>query len=217
MGGAALAISIISLLLTSVGWFVNSWLNARTQKGALINSLTNDARIKLTDAIRNFHAWCASINASVGGMPADDITSFGRTIEHHDRRIRELLELTSNSRTLDWLQRMEEYEPLFPGTAAIRIELLHKVGAACDSARKLAELHTPGSPPPQIDRDRFQAEIYDLVALSWDLLVFIQNESIGRITGNKIPQREPPDPTAVRLIADDRGCLVIKRPKLERA
>jgi hypothetical protein len=112
---------------------------------------------------------------------------------------------------------MEEYEPLFPGTATIRIELLHKVGAACDSAKRLAELHAPGSTPSEIDCERFQVEIYELVALSWGLLVFIQNESIGRITGNKIPQRDPPDPSAIRLIADDQGCLVFKRPKLESA
>lgn len=217
MQGAALAVSVIALVVTGVGWFVNSRLNARTQKQTLVNSLTNDARVTLTDAIRDFHDWCIEIQTRAASMPLHDITSHGQTSEHHEQRKRELRELSADARSFVWLRRLEEYEPLFPRTASIRVELLNMSRAACDGARRLADQHMPGSPPPKDDRDRFREEINDILALTWDLLIFVQNDSIGRITGNKIPQRQPLDPSSIRLTADERGCLAVYRPRREQA
>jgi len=215
MEGAALAVSVIALLLTGLGWFVNSWLNARTQRQALVNSLTNDARVTLTDAIRDFHDWCFDIQSVAQCMPMDDITSLGQTSEHHEKRKRELLTLSTDPRQLVWLRRLEEYEPLFSGIRCVRPELLKIVSTACDSARQLAERHAPGMPPAKDDLDRFAREINDILALAWDLLVYLQNVSIGRITGNEIPERQPLDPSSIRLIADERGRLVVRGPRCE--
>ena len=159
MDGVALAVSIIALVITGVGWFVACWLNARTQKQALINSLTNEARLTLTDAIRDFHEWCSEIRNTGVFMPVDDITSLGQTPDHHEARKRELWQLSIDPRQMTWLRRLEEYEPLFPGTAHVRVELLHKVGGASDTARKLAGQHAPGAPPSEDDLDAFGTAI----------------------------------------------------------
>jgi hypothetical protein len=218
MDGAALAISIIALVITILGWFVNSLLNTRTQRRALINSLTNDARITLTDAIRDFHEWCVDIQTTVASMQVDDITSFGQTNKHHDERKRKLLELSTDSRRqLDWLRRLEEFEPLFPGTASVRVELQNILMATCRSAQQLADQHAPGSPPSNNDLDCFREEIFGILALTWDMLVYLQNVSIGKITGNKIPERQPIDPTSIRLIVDKHGYLAVCRPKQEES
>ena len=213
MEGAALAISIIALVITGVGWFVASWLNTRTQKQALINSLTNDARCTLTDAIREFQDWCVEIQTAATSMPMDDIVSHGKTGVHHEIRRRELERLSTDPRQTTWVKRLEEYEPLFPGTARVRIELLHMVGGASATAQELADQHEPGAPPSKDDLDAFGARVYDLLALTWDLLVYVQNYSIGRITGNRIPEREPEDPTSIKLVADSGGSLRVVRPK----
>lgn len=212
MAGAALAVSIVALAVTGVGWFVSYWLNARTQKQALVNSLTNEARLTLTDAIRDFHDWCSDIHALAGSMPVDDITSLGQTGEHHEARTRRLLELCTDPRRLIWLRRLEEYEPLFPGTASVRVELLHMLEAACESAGSLADQHAPGSPPPKDGLEGFGTEIFDILALTWDLLIYLQDISIGQITGSRIPERAPADRSSIRLVADKRGLLSVLRP-----
>lgn len=217
MEGAALAISVIAIVLTGVGWFVNSWLNARTQRQTLVNSLTNDARVTLTDAIRDFHDWCVDIRTLAASMPVDDITSLGQTGEHHEERKRQLRELATDSRQLVWLRRLEEFEPLFPGTATVRVELLKMSMEACQAAQKLPDQHAPGSPPPKDDLDRFCEEISDILALTWDLLIYVQNVSIGRITGKKVPERQPLDPRSIRLTADQDGHLTVCRAKEEGA
>ena len=217
MEGAALAISVIALALTGLGWFVTSWLNARSQRQTLVNSLTNDARVTLTDAIRDFHDWCVKIQTLAQSMPVDDITSLGTTAEHHQARSRELLELSLDTRQLVWLRRLEEYEPLFPGTAKVRVEILHMNRAVCEFARKLASQHAPGSPPKKEELDRFAGAVMDMLSLTWDLLIYLQNISIGRITGHGIPERQPGDPQSIRLVADKHGVLSVCRPQTEEA
>ncbi len=212
MGGAALAVSIIALVITGVGWFASYWLNARTQKQALVNSLRNEARLTLTDAIRDFHDWCAEIHTLAAAMPVDDITSLAKTAEHHEATKRRLLQLCTGSRQLIWLRRLEEYETLFPGTASVRVEILHMLQAACESGSTLADQHAPGSPPPKDRLDAFGTAIFDILALTWDLLIYLQNISIGQITGSRIPERAPADPSSIRLVADKRGLLTMVRP-----
>lgn len=90
MPSAALALSIVALVVTAVGWFVSYWLNARTQKRVLINSLTNEARITLTDAIREFYDWCVDIQSTIATTPMDDTTSLGQTADQHEARRRRL-------------------------------------------------------------------------------------------------------------------------------
>lgn len=213
MEGAALSVSIIALVISAVGWFVASWLNARTQKQALMNSLTNEARITLIDAIRDFHDWCSRIQITASSMSVDDVTSRGQTTDHHEARSRQLRELSIDPRPMTWLRRLEEYEPLFPATAHVRIEFLDMLEKACKAARLLADQHGPGTPPRKDDRDAFEAEIMDVLALSWDLLIHVQNLSIGRITGNIIAERVPRDPSCIRLVTDSFGSLSVFRPK----
>jgi hypothetical protein len=217
MDGVAIAVSVIAIVITCFGWFVSWRLNASTQRQALVNSITNDARVTLTDAIRDFQDWCADIEPTATTMPMDDITSLGQTSKYHDERKRKILELSVDSRQLLWLRRLEEYEPLFPGTASVRVELQNILMASCDSVLQLANQHAPGSPPPKDDLDRFSKEIYGILALTQNLLVYLQNVSIGQITGNKIPLRQPLDTTSIRLVADKRGCLAVCRPTHEEA
>jgi hypothetical protein len=212
MAGAALAVSIIAMVITGVGWFVSHWLNSRTQKQALVNSLTNEARITLTDAIRDFHDWCCQIRSVVDSMPVDDMTSLGRTADHHETRKRRLLELSTDPRHTIWLRRLEEYETLFPETAHVRVEILDMLEGTCDTARRLADQHEPGVSSSKDDLDGFGTIVFDILALAWDILVHVQNSSIGRITGHKIAERVPKDAASVRLTTDNRGLLRIGPP-----
>jgi hypothetical protein len=133
---------LIALFLTVLGWIVTSCLNARTQRKALINSITNDARVTLTNAIRDFHEWCCDIQITATTMSVDDIICLGQTSKFHEERKRKLQELSTNSRrTLSWLRSLEEYETLFPGTASVRVELQNILMAACNDAQQLADRH----------------------------------------------------------------------------
>lgn len=202
---------MFALAMTALGWFVTYKLNARSQRKALINSLTNEARQDMVDAIREFHDWCVDVNSCVAGMPVDDITSLGRGREHHELRRRTLIEHSLDGRTLKWAKRLEEYEPLFPYTARVREELLQKVTAVCEDLRGIADKHGGGSVPSEAERQTCTGTVMDLLALTWDLLVFIQNDSLGRLTGHRISARVPQDPDAIRLSVDGCGGLAIVR------
>jgi hypothetical protein len=212
MEGAAFAVSILALAVTGVGWFVTYRLNVRTQRMVLVNSLTNEARLTLTDAIREFHEWCCDVHVQIACMEIDLTTESRRISRLHESRSQRLRQLCMERRQMTWLRRLEEYEPLFPRTANARIELLHMLGAATHFADNLATQLAQGVLPSQEDRDACGKAFMDILSLTWDLLIYLQNESIGCITGSKIAERQPADSTSVRLVPDTKGDLVIVPP-----
>jgi hypothetical protein len=211
MEQAALSISIIALVLTAAGWIVAYWLNDRTQKQILINTLLNEARNDLITTLREFHQWCIDLHSYSIGMKVDDITSAGQHSRYHDERKQKLTAFTWDDRRLDCFRRLEEYETLFPGTATVRVEILEMVNSVCEESKKLADQHQPGRPPSDEALDDFRRVVFDVLSLAHDLMIYIQNFSIGQITGNKVPERKPLVPNSIRLVSDKKGGLKMVR------
>lgn len=217
MDGAALSVSITALLITCLGWVVTYLSSARTQRRMLINSLTNEARESLTDAIRDCQEWCSELLGTGDSMAVDEITSGGLLTDHHDARKRRLWLLSVDPRRIAWLRRLEEYEPLFSDTGDVRVELLQMTETISDLTRKLAKEHSPGSPPLPNAISAFNTEIFDLLSVSWDLLVHIQNSSIGKLTGKSIKKRAPLNPNSTRLEVTRWGTLRLIRTEIPHA
>jgi hypothetical protein len=208
----SLFVSCLALCATCLGWYVTYRLSASNQKQGLLNSLTNDARRELTTAIRDFHDWCSELSAKVDSMPFDDITSGRKDLAHHETRSQCIIALCMDERQLTWARRLEEYELLFPGTSLARMELLQMTGAVSDRARKLARQHGQGVVPTAEERNACIEAVLDVLSLTWDMLIYLQNESIGRITGRRVPERAPTEPRSIRLRVGREGTLLVLRP-----
>ena len=102
-----------------------------------------------------------------------------------------------------WVFVLEQYEVLFPETARCRIQLVHRSvrvrdglltffsDMLMDSARR-EEIITTAEP--------LRGELSDQSALLKDLLVHLQNATLGDVVGREAPFRQPPDPAVPRIV-----------------
>jgi hypothetical protein len=113
---------------------------------------------------------------------------------------------------------LEEYEILFPKTANLRKELLDRhskmmeyLDSVATELISISFLSTPLEKRKEVV-EKVQKErglICDQRALMEDLQIYLQNFCLGHITGNKIPERQPTDPSVPRIVQDEHGNLRI--------
>jgi hypothetical protein len=101
------------------------------------------------------------------------------------------------------LERLEEYELLFPQTRDVRLRLS---GLSIDLITELRQFRDAFSnfgghageaiaaAPALLDH------LEDRGAFVHDLLVFVQNETFRRLTKGSVFYRNPPDPTVPRIV-----------------
>jgi hypothetical protein len=205
----AIYISIAGVIISVVGWFVVHAMAIRTQRLALINTLRNEARTAIVDSIHEYHNCCTEIIVAAANANVDEVLArVGATSPHIDRS-RRLREACIDTRTFIWLRRLEEYESLFPETARVRTELLSRNVKALDEVRKFADMYEHGEAPydsPELNT--LVDEFYNLTSLAWELLIHIQNRSIGETTGHQVATRKPVS-SKYPVITKNEGHLVI--------
>jgi hypothetical protein len=212
MSVAAFCVSIVSLLTSIIGWFVVQHLTLRNQEKALINSLRNDARIAITDAINDCIECLIEINATISAAPVDKVFEETGDLSARSRRSRRLRDLCVSTSTYLWIRRLEEFESLFPATAHVRVELLQRANAIIDRVRKFADNYEADilvRESPEISE--ISDELHNVISLAWDVIVYIQNRSIGAITGHNVPSRKPTKGDLPIVIEDKAGHLTISK------
>jgi hypothetical protein len=211
---AALYISIAGIVVSIVGWFVVHWSTDRMQQRNLVNSLRNEARISITNAIHDYHECCVDIIVCATSASVDEILAQAGVVAPHIRRSRSLRESCIDSRTHIWLRRLEEFECLFSETATARVELLYRNQHALAQMIGFADQYEQQQvSPPSSGMDAIVDEFWDLVSLTWDLLIHVQNRSIGEITGHTVPPRKPIRGEHPILTTNPSGQLVITQSR----
>ncbi len=206
----SIAISVVGLVISITGWIVVHLLALRTQKLALINSMRNEGRLEITQRIREFHDCCNEIQSASSLAFMDDSLLAAGADNPYRTRANRIRELCTDERLHLWQRSLEEYELLFPETANVRVELLHRSSRVFDEMRLIADRYESGAADPRTSElDAHASEIWDLVALTWDLLIYVQNKCIGDLVGKHIPARQVTSPELPKIATKANGQLEI--------
>ena len=206
----SIAISVIGLIISITGWIVVHLLALRTQKLALINSMRNEARLEITRKIHEFHDCCNEIQSASSIAFMDDSLLAAGVDNPFRTRANRIRELCTDERLHLWLRPLEEYELLFPETTNVRIQLLHRSNQVLAERRSIADRYENGATEPRTSElDAHASEIWDLVALTWDLLIYVQNKCIGDLVGKHIPPREVTSPELPKIAMGTNGQLEV--------
>jgi hypothetical protein len=208
----AIYISIAGVVISVVGWFVVHVLAVRTQRLTLVNTLRNEARIAIVDSIHQYHDCCTEIIVKASSASVDEVLARAGVASPHIDRSRSLRDACTDTRTHIWLRRLEEFECLFPETSAVRVELLSRNLDALERMRKFADAYERGdSSHESPELEALVDEFFDLTSLAWDLLIYVQNRSIGEITGHQVATRKPVNNQHPLITKDTSGQLIISR------
>ncbi|MCQ4575363.1 MAG: hypothetical protein NOU37_08980 [Candidatus Brocadiales bacterium] len=212
-------IAISALVISVAGWIVAHFLTIKARKKSFLNEVTDNARLEITKAIRDYQNWLNKISTEISGLRF-------RITEEEDNRPVDWTSVSSEfgqllyegNHSLRWIFCLEEYEVLFPKTAGLRRELVgkdRKIGEDLSSLSAelihISLLSTPLEKRKEVVKkaQKESTAICDQVTLMEDFLIYLQNFCLSSITGNKIPEREPKDPSVPRIVQDENGNLRI--------
>jgi hypothetical protein len=219
--------AIIAVSIAVAGWIANHLLTIQAQKKSFINELKNTARSEIVSSLRNYHESLVNLGRAkgrldhlllslevIGSIPVRDdlIVNFIKLCSEPN------MTLIPNARTI-----IEEYETLFPQTAAVRIYLYKKhVGIFYDFKEAANQLKKTMSSVSyrQLETILGKIDRFGIPAQLWivkDFLVCIQNLSLGEITGKTVIQKrltgEIPEVKHPRLIMDSKNNIIITKSK----
>lgn len=209
---------IIGISIAVAGWLANHFLSIRAQNKSFMNQIINNARIELNESIKEYIKWLDDILKAFVNINMTVNPYFGR--KRHELDDNYSVVLTEFFKLLDryflhppFINRLVEYETLFPQMKDARIYLnrqhnnlyihfrqtMDKYKAENITSEKLREL-----------TDAFKSELVSAqdIALN-DLLICIQNITIGKITGNKLEHPIYPTEKSSRIMTDENGNLII--------
>jgi hypothetical protein len=206
-------------LVAVVGWGVSHWLTLRAQRENFRNQLLDRARMEIARSLHTHQDWLGRIWTTLMLVHTNAVLEsqgVPTNWEHARELVRDLL---GNHRAgSEWSTAMEEYESLFPETSRVRVALLQRGRTVLDILSKLSSdlmsATFPGAALPARQAVGFWAKeqqgfLLDQQSLLVDLSVHLQNASVGRITGAKVPLRKPTDPSVPMIVVGADGFLSI--------
>lgn len=203
-------------LFVAVGWVVTHILSINAQNKNFINNIKNNARLKINKALLEYQGWLGSINSvTFETRNAMDMEKYGvkvNWIEKHQK----FINVFYDNKKIDWIFLLEEYEIIYPETRKIRHYLFERDRKIKEVVNEFIKNLIPNNSETIHKRNEaliilegmFEF-IYDQIALLEDLKVYIQNNCLRCITGNKIPYREPKDEKILRIFENGKGQLNI--------
>jgi len=211
--------TIIIATLMVLGWIIVHILNNKTNEKLFMNNIINNARKDILEKIRDYQDWLLNSYTGILGIDFNFVLhEMGLTVNWIEKQGNYNNLFYSDRRASRWIFCLEEYEILFPETAECRKELLDrhsKIQAYTFEFFK--ELPLGKMQPEEYEEKKSllikikkDAEILlDQLSLMVDLQVYIQNKCLGKLTGYKIPEREPEDLSVPKIFQDESGCLKI--------
>jgi hypothetical protein len=215
--------TIIAVTIAVFGWLVNHYLSIRAQEKSFINQVKNTARSDITNALRDYLKWLEDISReeykmrmlSISNPELDELIPFQR---HH---FNNFISLVSEKFQLPYaINTLEEYETLFPQTKEVRDYLNKKHSSIYFHLMKIAnilkneETITLEELINIIDK-MMGFEIGAQKQIIRDLIICIQNLSLGEITGKAVIPKEYSDIQIKhpRLILDSKKNITIIKDK----
>jgi hypothetical protein len=207
--------AFVGWMLTLVGWIVSHVLTIRAQRQQFLNTVLDAGRKDVVRAIRRQQAWLSDVGSGLMGL------EFVQLREEHGGggpllwlETSEKLRRKLFSEHGDLSQALEEYENLFPQTVVCRVELGQRLIQFLQATNQIvSELFDQNLRQEAIGRARelSLSDRLDLAALLEDLRVFIQNDTLGKITGLKVAHRRVREERAPRLLPDPDGVLRVQQ------
>lgn len=196
---------LVPALVSVVGWIAVYGFNVRAQTRALRLQVVDRARLDVVSELRKYQHWLSAL-----WYPVFSADSGASAFDHGKwERLQTQLSgaLDEHRPSQAWQLRLEEYEILFPESRGVRIELGHRsreiVRLAVDASVCLGSMALARADSPnEVQRGLFSAASEAMTnqqALVEDLIVHLQNASLGPITGNRVPLRLPGDPNTERM------------------
>ena len=211
---------IVAITIAVVGWIVNHCLSIRAQRRAFINNIENEARIEIAKELREYYLQLhtlfeetANLIEKTYGKQSGTLKS--KIIDRFSMKIRSIV--SSFEFRPSFILVLEEYETLLPKTKMARIELQRKHAKLKTHLDKISETITNTRDENKILEVLKTIDASAIAAQKWltqDLLVIIQNITLGKFTGNKVeqwgiqgeyPVRHP------RFILDTKGNIQLKK------
>lgn len=208
---------IVAVSIAVGGWIINHVLTIRAQNKSFRNQIINSARLDITKAIRDYEDWLLILKSSVDGVRYEIIFQELGLTTNWPEKIRNITnKLCIYKSGTNWICRLEEYELLFAVTRACVLQLINHHNKIQNIIDILIQGLCSEIDEPEALKLRKRALknaennlefVYDQLALMEDLLIYLQNYSLGFITKKRIPEREPKDPSIPRLYIDKQGYL----------
>lgn len=207
---------IFAIVIAVVGWIANHVLSIRAQNKAFLNQIINNARIDIVENIKEYLQWLGEIFKEISEIKA--ITPFNmRTVnfswDYSDRMNRVFMLFRRYFIRPSFITRLDEYEPLFPNLKEARIYLGQKHLDMYMHFKQLVDTYE--TQPKSYEKLKEFEKEYDpeLAGAQWvavnDLLICLQNITLGKITGNKSSHPVYPMTKHPRIISDAKGHLDI--------
>lgn len=213
---AAIIGSIIVSIIATVGWFCAYYFNNKAQDKRLKNDITNTARKEITEALREYKKSLSEISSEISGLKFLIDNNFDINWQE------KLVKYSSMfySLTNVWNQTLEDYQILFPETKKVRIQLqyrnieLSNLLTEFDHDLMLYTRDTYNKVQVKVLIEKANITILDYIldqiCLMEDLRIYLQNHSLSQITGNKVTERQPLDPSTPKIIMNkETGLLEI--------
>lgn len=221
MGGKSILWSAVKRLeehidafIVVVGWIVAYLFNVRAQNKLFKNQVLNDARREIVAAIRDYEDWLGHVHVEILSHQLD-LTMEGYGFPPNwQQKMFAFRELAVSGKWIPWLTRLEEHEILFPETHECRAQLMNRQETIREKITDpLMMTVSPEQWKSAMEKVKNDKNIlFDQITLMEDLRNHIQNICLSSITGNKIPERKPLDPSYPRISLDPRGNLQVIEP-----
>jgi hypothetical protein len=182
---------IIAVSIAVTGWLVNHILSLRAQRKSFLNNILNNARSEISKSIQNYIDWLNELVQHNGNLLIVKEFPFGRENLEKDYSIH-LQELRKTVKKIfldpQFITKLGEYESLIPETKEIRNYLRKK---HIELYLNL-ESNSVKEDKFDIDYERYVELVdnlkFELVGAQQiavrDLLICIQNLTLGKITNN---------------------------------
>ncbi len=215
-------LSAVPVAVAILGWYATNALAARARRRQFRLEVLNNARIAVADGIRRAQVWLASmvggtavpsmfLRAAPPGSPVPWLQAAGEMAGPIG---------AAAVQASQWIMRLEEYEALFPGTAAVRRELMDgqqallRVYAAVVHAVQCARLIPVGNDTWHgafLDTcDVLRARTSEHANLMQDLLDHVQDIGLSPIIKTPAAARVPPERLGARVERNPDGSLSIQ-------
>jgi len=195
-------------LIGFAGWLVTalSWMVAqRGQRRLFVHQIKNAARLEIVEAIRERQANVRAISASLARLTLEHRLggfAWAEWIAH----VQPLIGRTPDS-NLQWIHLLEQYEVLFPKSADCRRQLVDRhLSLVEDVSRWWLIVLSNGRGLDCVQQAKELVGRLDTeTALFDDLLVYLQNSTLGDVVGLHLEFRRPKEGQAPRIVVAKDG------------
>jgi len=233
------AIAAGAVLVSLLGWVSSYWFSVRAQRRAFRDKLLFEGGAQIIRAVEDYRDWLFRVDLCVAGLHVeadqeeDRLTLLPQTLERTApellpnqwaEEIAKFREVVYSDDANAWLLTLEHHRILFPEIAELTERLCRMAGTVSDSLQDcLGCLWMPpiGMSRGGVNRWRKRAlRRYEalrplqieMTGLTRDLMIYFRNRTVGPISGNQLPERQPLDPSVpvgMRIETDKHAGLRI--------